>query len=112
MLRRPLSGDALASDSARVAAWTAVSRVTGFVRAVAVAAVLGPTFLGSLFQATYVLPALIYQMLVGSLFVALLVPAQTRGSGARSPRCSTPATRSTSSACDATVSAASSATAG
>jgi putative peptidoglycan lipid II flippase len=67
-----------AADSLRVASWTAVSRVTGLARAVVVAAVLGPTYLGSVFQATYVLPALTYQMLVGSLFVALLVPALVR----------------------------------
>lgn len=68
----------VAADSVRVATWTTVSRVTGLGRAVAVAAVLGPTYLGSLFQAVYVLPALLYQMLIGSLFVALLVPALVR----------------------------------
>jgi putative peptidoglycan lipid II flippase len=69
-----------------VAAWTAVSRASGLARAVAVAAVLGPTYLGNLFQATYVVPALLYQMLVGSLFVALLVPVLVRHADRRDLR--------------------------
>jgi putative peptidoglycan lipid II flippase len=68
----------VAANSLRVASWTAVSRVTGFGRAVAVAAVLGPTYLGNVFQAVYVVPAFIYQFLVGSLFAALLVPPLVR----------------------------------
>jgi putative peptidoglycan lipid II flippase len=74
------------ADSLRVATWTGVSRVTGLGRAVAVAAVLGPTYIGSLFQAVYVLPALIYQMLVGSLIVSLLVPALVPALDANRPR--------------------------
>ena len=70
--------DGVAANSVRVAGWTAVSRVTGFGRAVAVAAVLGPTYLGNLFQAVYVVPAFVYQFLVGSLFAALLVPPLVR----------------------------------
>jgi putative peptidoglycan lipid II flippase len=68
----------VAANSMRVALWTGVSRVTGLARAIAVAAVLGPTYLGSVFQAAYVLPALLYQMLAGSLFAALLVPMLVR----------------------------------
>src|SRR4051794_32540134 len=65
-------------DAVRVALWTAVSRITGLGRVVVVAAVLGPTYLGNLFQATYIVPALVYQLLVGSLFAALLVPPLVR----------------------------------
>ena len=70
--------EGVAASSLLVAVWTAVSRITGLGRVVMVAAVLGPTYLGNLYQATYVLPALIYQFLVGSLFVALLVPPLVR----------------------------------
>lgn len=76
--RAAVEFDGVAANSVRVAAWTAVSRVTGFGRAVAVAAVLGPTYLGNLFQAVYVVPAFVYQFLVGSLFAALLVPPLVR----------------------------------
>src|SRR3954452_1920879 len=73
----------VAGNSMTVAGWTAVSRVTGLARGIAVAAVLGPTYLGNLFQAMYVVPALLYQMLAGSLFVALLVPVLVRYADAR-----------------------------
>jgi len=76
----------VAGNSMTVAGWTAVSRVTGLARGIAVAAVLGPTYLGNLFQALYVVPALLYQMLAGSLFVALLVPVLVRHADARDTR--------------------------
>lgn len=64
------------ADSATVAVWTAVSRLTGVARVIAIGAVLGPTFLGNTFQFTNTLPNLIYYgFLAGSLFSSLLVPA-------------------------------------
>jgi putative peptidoglycan lipid II flippase len=57
-----------------VASWTVVSRVTGFVRAVVIAAILGPTYLGNTYQATNSIPNLTFYFLTGSLFVTLLVP--------------------------------------
>lgn len=62
-------------DSATVAAWTIVSRLSGVGRAVTVAAVLGPTYLGNTFQAMNTVPNLAYQLFAGALFAALLVPA-------------------------------------
>ncbi len=70
----PAAYEGVATSSVRVAIGTVASRATGVGRVIAVAAVLGPTLLGNLFQAVYVLPALIYQFLAGSLLVALLVP--------------------------------------
>jgi putative peptidoglycan lipid II flippase len=66
---RPVVRNALA-----VAFWTIVSRVTGFVRAVVIAGILGPTFLGNTYQATNSIPNLTFYFLTGSLFVTLLVP--------------------------------------
>jgi putative peptidoglycan lipid II flippase len=57
-----------------VAFWTIVSRVTGFVRAVVIAGILGPTYLGNTYQATNSIPNLTFYFLTGSLFVTLLVP--------------------------------------
>lgn len=68
----------IARDSMTVAKWTIVSRVTGVGRVVAIAAVLGPTYLGNLFQATNLLPNLTYELLTGTLFATLLVPPLVR----------------------------------
>jgi putative peptidoglycan lipid II flippase len=64
-----------AGNSTAVAAWTMVSRVTGFVRIAVVAAVLGPTYLGSVFIAVNLLPNLALQFLAGSLIGSMLIPA-------------------------------------
>lgn len=68
--------DSLVSDSLAGSVWTAVSRVTGFVRAAGIAAVLGATYFGNTFQALNSLPNLVYyQLLAGSLFASVLVPS-------------------------------------
>jgi putative peptidoglycan lipid II flippase len=69
---------AIGANSVSVATWTLVSRTTGFVKVAAIAAVLGPTYFGNLFQATNQLPNLTYEFLTGSLFVTLLVPPLVR----------------------------------
>jgi len=66
-----------AGTSTAVAAWTMVSRVTGFARIALIAAVLGPTYVGSLFVAINFLPNLALQLLAGSLIGSLLIPALT-----------------------------------
>jgi putative peptidoglycan lipid II flippase len=64
----------MVNNALAVAFWTVVSRVTGFVRAVVIAAILGPTYLGNTYQATNSIPNLTFYFLTGSLFVTLLVP--------------------------------------
>lgn len=64
----------LAGNSLTGSLWTTVSRLTGFVRVAAVAAVLGPTYFGNTYQATNLLPNLTYEFLTGALFASLLVP--------------------------------------
>jgi putative peptidoglycan lipid II flippase len=61
-----------------VSGWTAASRITGFGRVVVVAAVLGPTYLGNVFQASNNLPNLVYMALIGALISSLLVPPLVR----------------------------------
>src|SRR5262249_54033972 len=64
------------SDSLSVALWTAVSRFTGVLRGITIAAVLGVTYFANTYQFTNSLPNLIfYGLLAGSLFSSLLVPA-------------------------------------
>lgn len=68
----------VAGNSVSVATWTVVSRITGLVRVATIAAVLGPTFFGNIYQATNLLPNVTYEFLTGSLFASLLVPALMR----------------------------------
>lgn len=68
----------VAADSVAIAGWTIVSRVTGFARVAAIAAVLGPTFFGNLFETVNLLPNLTHQFLTGALITALLVPPLVR----------------------------------
>lgn len=68
----------LAADSRTVAAWTLVSRISGFGRVAAMAAVLGPTYFGNLFQTANLLPNIIHELLTGSLIAAMLVPPLVR----------------------------------
>jgi putative peptidoglycan lipid II flippase len=82
---RSTSGSSLARNSVSVASWTALSRLSGFVRIAVVAAVLGPTYLGNIFQATSSLPMLGYAALTGSLFSSLLVPGLVRRIDAADP---------------------------
>lgn len=63
-------------DSLSVAVWTVISRFTGVLRSVTIAAVLGVTYFANTYQFTNSLPNLIfYGLLAGSLFSSLLVPA-------------------------------------
>jgi putative peptidoglycan lipid II flippase len=63
-------------DSLSVATWTVISRFTGVLRSVTIAAVLGVTYFANTYQFTNSLPNLIfYGLLAGSLFSSLLVPA-------------------------------------
>ena len=86
----PGPANATAAGSVALGGWTAVSRLTGFLRVAVIAAVLGPTFLGNTFQAVNLLPNITYYFLTGSLFVSLLVPALTapidRGDSHRAAR--------------------------
>lgn len=67
---------AAVGDSLTVAAWTIVSRVTGVVRGIVVAAVLGVTVLANTYQFTNSLPNLVfYGFLGGSMLSSLLIPA-------------------------------------
>ncbi len=63
-------------DSLSVATWTIISRFTGVLRGITIAAVLGVTYFANTYQFTNSLPNLIfYGLLAGSLFSSLLIPA-------------------------------------
>ena len=69
---------AVAANSVTVAAWTVISRVTGFARGATIAAVLGPTYFANTFQGINYFPNLTYELLTGSLVASLLVPRLVR----------------------------------
>ena len=68
----------IAQSSRSVAQWTLVSRLTGFARAIVIAAILGPTYLGNTFLALNFVPNLTFELLTGSLLGSLLIPALVR----------------------------------
>ncbi len=64
-----------ARDTGVVAVWTAVSRVSGLARLVVIAAVLGASHFGNLYQGTNLLPNILFEFLTGPLIASLIVPA-------------------------------------
>lgn len=63
-------------DSLSVASWTVISRLTGVLRGITIAAVLGATYFANAYQFTNSLPNFVfYGLLAGSMFSSLLIPA-------------------------------------
>ena len=56
-----------------VSGWNALSRLTGFVRVLAVGAALGPTFLGNTYQSANLVSNLMFELLAAGLLSAPLV---------------------------------------
>ncbi|MEM9563812.1 MAG: sugar transferase [Actinomycetota bacterium] len=73
-------------DSGRIAAAVILSRITGLLRIVVAASVLGATVLGDLFVAVNVLPLTLYDVLAGSAISSVLVPPLVRLGAERARR--------------------------
>ena len=71
---RGADGRSVAADATTMAAWTLVSRVTGLGRLLVLGAVLGQTFFANLVSTGAVLPALVYELVVGHFITSLFVP--------------------------------------
>ena len=71
-------GPDAARDTGTVAALTLVSRLTGFVRIVAVAAVLGTTFLGNTYQTANTVPNIVFELVAAGVLTAVLLPSLVR----------------------------------
>ncbi len=69
------SAPPLARSIAAMSALTALSRVTGFVRIVVIAAVLGTTFLGNVYQSANTIPNVIFELVAAGLVQAVLIPS-------------------------------------
>ena len=63
-----------ARNSATVAIWTLLSRVTGLLRVVVIGAVLGPTYFANSFQSTNVVPNIVFSLLAGPVLTMVVVP--------------------------------------
>src|SRR3989442_4297275 len=74
---RELSLDAeegLLRTAAPITAWNLVSRLTGFVRVIAIGAALGTTFLGNTYQTSNLVSNVLFELLAAGLLSSLLVP--------------------------------------
>jgi putative peptidoglycan lipid II flippase len=65
---------ATARNSAVVAIWTLLSRVTGLLRVVVIGAVLGATYFANCFQATNVVPNIVFSLIAGPVLTMVVVP--------------------------------------
>lgn len=64
----------LARSTATMTALTLLSRLTGFVRILVVAAVLGDSFLGNTYQSANTVPNLLFELLAAGVLQAVLIP--------------------------------------
>src|SRR5881394_2046214 len=71
----------LLKSTATITAWNAVSRLTGFVRVLAVGAALGTTFLGNTYQSSNLVSNIMFELLAAGLLAAPLVTLSAVGLG-------------------------------
>ena len=78
--RAPMSEQRILASSAVMAAGTVFSRASGFIRGALLVAALGAGLRGDLFTIANTLPNMVYILLAGGIFNAVLVPQLVRGS--------------------------------
>ncbi|WAC57693.1 murein biosynthesis integral membrane protein MurJ [Gordonia sp. SL306] len=71
------SDSSILKTSGSIALATLTSRITGFIRTVLVLAMLGPA-IASAFQAAYVLPNMIAEVVLGAVLTAIVIPVLVR----------------------------------
>ncbi|MGW0038057.1 lipid II flippase MurJ [Gordonia sp. NPDC003376] len=71
------SDSSILRTSGSIALATLTSRITGFVRTILVLAMLGPA-IASAFQAAYVLPSMIAEVVLGAVLTAIVIPVLVR----------------------------------
>ncbi|HUW02418.1 MAG TPA: lipid II flippase MurJ [Acidimicrobiales bacterium] len=67
-------GNGIARDTAAITGLNFLSRATGFVRVLAMAAALGATSLGNAYQSANLVSNILFELLAGGLLAAVLVP--------------------------------------
>ena len=68
------TGEGLLRTTAPITAWNLVSRLTGFVRVIAIGAALGTTFLGNTYQSSNLVSNILFELLAAGLLSSVLVP--------------------------------------
>lgn len=71
------SDSSILKTSGSIAVATLMSRITGFIRTVLVLAMLGPA-VSSAFQAAYVLPNMVAEVVLGAVLTAIVIPVLVR----------------------------------
>lgn len=71
------SDSSILKTSGSIAIATLMSRITGFIRTVLVLAMLGPA-VASAFQAAYVLPNMVAEVVLGAVLTAIVIPVLVR----------------------------------
>lgn len=74
MAGRESNGSSLARGAAAITVATAVSRITGFIRVLVVAAVMGTTFLANTYQTANTAPNVIFELLAAGVLTSVFVP--------------------------------------
>src|SRR6185369_6546143 len=74
----PASGRAVARNSATMAAGSVVGRVTGLLRTIAIGAAIGGALLGNDYALANNLPKMVYELLLGGVLSAAVVPMLVR----------------------------------
>ena len=72
------AGPGLARAALGISAWNALSRLTGFVRVLAVGGALGATYLGNTYHSANLVSTITFELLAAGLLAAPLVPAFVR----------------------------------
>ncbi|HEY8474413.1 MAG TPA: murein biosynthesis integral membrane protein MurJ [Natronosporangium sp.] len=67
-----------AGNSAIMALGSLVSRITGFLRTVIIAAALGSTLVGNAYTTAQWFPGMVYELLLGGILTSVLVPSLVR----------------------------------
>src|SRR5207237_5706408 len=70
--------EGLLRTTAPITAWNLVSRVTGFVRVIAIGAALGTTFLGNTYQSSNLVSNILFELLAAGVLSSVLVPTFVR----------------------------------
>jgi len=68
----------LLRSTASITAGNVASRVTGFVRVIAIGAALGTTFLGNTYQTSNLVSNILFELLAAGLLSSVLVPTFVR----------------------------------
>lgn len=74
----PEESGSAAGNSAVMALGSLVSRLTGFLRSVIIAAALGSTLVGNSYTTAQYFPGMVYELLLGGILTSVLVPVLVR----------------------------------